>query len=129
MPPQVRPELTLTRRDGARVPVEATAFPVMIGGQQMVLVIGRDISERQQLEELKKRALIQIDENIEQLAILNDSIRNPLTVIIALAEIGGAESDKKIIRTAWEIDEIISQLDQGWLISRKVKDFLQKHYA
>ena len=121
--------LTLTRRDGARVPVEATAFPVMIGGQQMVLVIGRDISERQQLEELKKRALIQIDENIEQLAILNDSIRNPLTVIIALAEIGGAESDKKIIRTAWEIDEIISQLDQGWLISRKVKDFLQKHYA
>ncbi len=121
--------LTLTRGDGTRVPVEAAAFPVTIDGQQMMLAIGRDISERHQLEELKKGALIQIEENIEQLAILNDSIRNPLTVIIALAEIGGTESNKKIIRTAWEIDEIISQLDQGWLISRKVKDFLQKHYV
>ena len=94
-----------------------------------MLAIGRDVSERHQLEELKTKALIQIEENIEQLAILNDSIRNPLTVIIALAEMGGTEFDQKIIKTAWEIDEIIRQLDQGWLISRKVQDFLQKHYT
>ena len=122
-------EMTLIHSDGTRVPVEAAAFPVTIDGQRLVLAIGRDVSERHQLEELKKKALIQIEENIEQLAILNDSIRNPLTVIIALAEMGGTEFDQKIIKTAWEIDEIIRQLDQGWLISRKVQDFLQKHYT
>ena len=68
-------------------------------------------------------------ENIEQLAILNDSIRNPLTVIIALAEMDGAGINQKIVEAAWEIDKIIDQLDQGWLISRKVKDFLKKHYS
>ena len=121
-------EFVLVGRGGTRIPIEATGFPVTIGGQRLVLAIGRDISERHQLENLKKKALLQIEENIEQLAILNDSIRNPLTVIIALAEIGDTEIDRKIIREAWEIDAIISRLDQGWLISGKVKEFLKKHY-
>jgi len=42
---------------------------------------------------------------------------------------GGTEIDRKIIKVAWEIDAIISRLDQGWLVSRKVKEFLKKHYA
>ncbi len=122
-------DLTLTRSDGTHIPVEVTAYSVTIDGRHLVLAISRDVSERRQLEDFKKKALIQIEENIEQLAILNDSIRNPLTVIIALAEIGGTEVNQKIIEAAWEIDDIIDQLDQGWLISRKVKDFLKRHYS
>ncbi len=121
--------LILTRSDGTRTPIEAKAFQVTIDGRQLALAIGRDTSERHQLEDLKKKVLIQIEENIEQLSILNDSIRNPLTVIIALAEMGDTEIDRKIIRVAWEIDAIINRLDQGWLVSRKVKEFLKKHYA
>jgi PAS domain S-box-containing protein len=122
-------EFTPIRKDGARISVEAMAFPVTIDGQRLVLISARDTSERHQLENLKKKAFLQIEENVEQLAILNDTIRNPLTVIIALAEIGDTEIDRKIIKVAWEIDAIISQLDQGWLVSRKVKEFLKKHYA
>lgn len=122
-------DLTLIRSDGTRISVEVTAFPVSIDGRHLVLAIGRDVSTRHQLEDLKKKAFIQIEENIEQLAILNDSIRNPLTVIIALAEMDGAGINQKIVEAAWEIDKIIDQLDQGWLISRKVKDFLKKHYS
>lgn len=122
-------ELTLARRDGTRTPVEARAFPVTIDGRQMALATDRDISERYRMEDLKKKALIQIEENVEQLAILNDSIRNPLTVIIALAEMADTEIDRRIISVAWEIDAIIDQLDQGWLLSRKVKEFLMKHYS
>ena len=122
-------DLTLTRSDGTHIPVEVTAYSVTIDGRHLVLAISRDVSERRQLEDFKKKALIQIEENIEQLAILNDSIRNPLTVIIALAEIGGTEVNQKIIEAAWEIDDIIDQLVQGWLISRKVKDFLKRHYS
>jgi hypothetical protein len=122
-------DLTLIRSDGTRISVEVTAFPVSIDDRHLVLAIGRDVSARRQLEDLKKKAFIQIEENIEQLAILNDSIRNPLTVIIALAEMDGAGINQKIVEAAWEIDKIIDQLDQGWLISRKVKDFLKKHYS
>ena len=121
--------LVPVRSDGTRIPVEMTAFPVIIDDRQLVLAIGRDISERQQLEDLKKRALLQIEENIERLAILNDSIRNPLTVIIALAEMGDTEIDRKISKEAWAINETINQLDRGWLVSRKVKEFLKKHYS
>ena len=121
-------EFITAREDGTRAPVEITAFPVTIDDQQLVLAIARDVSERHQLENLKKRAFLQIEENIEQLAVLNDSIRNPLTVIIGLAEMGDTEIDRKIIQQAWAIDEIIDRLDQGWLVSRKVKEYLKKHY-
>jgi len=122
-------EFSYVRRDGTRITVEITAFPVTIDGQQLLLASARDTSERQQLESLKKRAFFQIEENIEQLAILNDSIRNPLTVIIGLAEMGDTEIDRTIIEQAWAINAIIDRLDQGWLVSRKVKEFLKKHYV
>jgi|GEM_PF-755911 len=116
-------------KDSTGIPVEITSFPVTIDGQQLVFTIARDVSERHQLENLKKGALLQIEENIEQLAVLNDSIRNPLTVIIGLAEMGDTEIDRKIIQQAWAINAIIDRLDQGWLISRKVKEYLRKHYT
>jgi PAS domain S-box-containing protein len=122
-------EFFSVRRDSTRVAVEITAFLVTIDGRQLVLASARDTSERRQLENLKKGAFLQIEENIEQLAVLNDSIRNPLTVIIGLAEIGDTDIDRKIIEQAWVINAIIDRLDQGWLISRKVKAFLKKHYT
>lgn len=70
-------ELVSVRSDGTRIPVEMTAFPVIIDDRQLVLAIGRDISEWQQPEDLKKRVFLQIGENIEQFAILNDSTRIP----------------------------------------------------
>lgn len=121
-------EFTFIHRDGTRIPVEIATFPVTIDGRQLALASVRDTSERQQLESLKKKAFLQIEENIEQLADLNDSIRNPLTVIIGLAEMGNTEIDRKIMEQARAIDAIIDRLDQGWLVSRKVKEYLKKHY-
>ena len=40
---------------------------------------GRDVTAERFLEREKERAAVQIQENIAQLAILNDGIRNPLT--------------------------------------------------
>ena len=122
-------EFTSVRKDGTRITAEVTVFPVTIDGRHLVLASARDTSERHLLESLKKKAFLQIEENIEQLAILNDSIRNPLTVIICLAEMGDTEIDRKIIEQAWAIDAIIDRLDQGWLVSRKVKEYLKKHYT
>jgi PAS domain S-box-containing protein len=87
-----------------------------------------DLTDRMQLEELKVRAFKQIEKNLEQLAALNDQIRNPLSVIVLLAGAAGGHEGKKIIDQAMEIDALVKKLDQGWAESAKVREFLKKHY-
>jgi PAS domain S-box-containing protein len=87
-----------------------------------------DITDRKQLEVAKRRALEQIEKNIEQFAILGDHIRNPLAVIVGLSSLSPGELTDKIIFQAREIDRIITQLDIGWIESDKVRDFIKKYY-
>jgi PAS domain S-box-containing protein len=87
-----------------------------------------DLTERRQLEELKIRAFKQIEKNLEQLAALNDQIRNPLSVIVLLAGNAGGREGQKIIDQAMEIDALVKKLDKGWAESAKVREFLKKHY-
>ncbi|MBP1929007.1 PAS domain S-box-containing protein [Methanolinea mesophila] len=88
-----------------------------------------DVTDRVRIEELKREAFSQIDKNFMQMAILNDEIRNPLSVIVGLASLEGGETGEKIIRQAEEINAIITQLDQGWIESAKVREFMRKHYG
>ena len=78
-------------------------------------------------EEVKKQAFDQIEKNMTQFAILVDSIRNPLSIIIGLSDIQYNEISRKIIEQAKLIDDIIMQLDQRWLESSNVKNFLSEH--
>ncbi len=50
-------EFTLIRRDGHRLTLEIMTFPVKIKGQDLVLAIARDISERKRAEEIIQRKL------------------------------------------------------------------------
>jgi PAS domain S-box-containing protein len=95
-----------------------------------VRVIGtsQDITEQKRAEEGIAAAVAQIARNLEQMAILNDSIRNPLSVIVGLADMSGGETNEKILRAAKEIDDIITELDRGWIESDKVRRFLQVHH-
>ena len=63
------------------------------------------------------------------MAILNDEIRNPLTVIVAWAEMGDDNIKDKIIEQVRIIDGIINSLDRGWLQSTKVWKFLNRYYG
>jgi sensor domain CHASE-containing protein len=76
---------------------------------------------------LINNAFTQLDRNIEQFAILGDHIRNPLTVIVGLADLYETEISTKILHQAKIIDEIINQLDKGWIESEKIKEFLRKY--
>lgn len=73
-------------------------------------------------------ALLQIEKNLEQMAILNDHIRNPLTVIVGLVDMQGGEIRDSVLKQAAEIDCIINKLDVGWLESEKIREFLKKHH-
>ncbi|MDD1659481.1 MAG: histidine kinase, partial [Methanomicrobiales archaeon] len=73
------------------------------------------------------KAFLQIEKNIEQLAILGDHIRNPLAVIVGIADLEGGATSENIIQQARIIDQIITQLDRGWIESEKIREFLKKN--
>lgn len=80
-------------------------------------------------QEIEKKGIIQIEQNMEQFQILNDKIRNPLSIIISLASLEEKEENSLIIEQAKRIDELVTQLDKGWLQSEQIRSFLLKHYG
>jgi PAS domain S-box-containing protein len=90
---------------------------------------GRDITDELNLEREKDAALVQIQKNLAQLAILNDEIRNPLSIIEAYTEM---YSDPKVAGPVTDqirkIDNLINHLDQRWIQSEKVLNAIRKHY-
>lgn len=89
----------------------------------------RDISERKAYEKEKQLALTQIQKNLGELAILNDGIRNPLTVIQGYSSLQAPELYEKIKMQIQKIDDIVSQLDRRWCQSASVLNFLNRHYG
>ncbi|MFH0966266.1 MAG: PAS domain S-box protein, partial [Methanobacteriota archaeon] len=93
------------------------------------IVQGRDITSERRLEYEKDLALVQIQKNLAQLAILNDEIRNPLTIILAYSEmLGDSRASEQIAVQVSRIDEIVTHLDQRWVQSEKVLTAIRKHY-
>ena len=78
-------------------------------------------------KEREQKAYYQITKNLEQLAILNDHIRNPLQGIIGYASMGEGELFKKIITLSITINSIVTKLDEGYLESKKIRDYMERH--
>ncbi len=79
------------------------------------------------LFEMRKKAFRQIEENIEQFATLVDQIRNPLGVILGTAELSIRDQKVRnaIVESVEKIDEVLKKLDEGWLESEKIREFLR----
>ncbi len=89
---------------------------------------GIDVTKERQLQNENERAIRQISENIAQLAILNDGIRNPLTIIAMYADLVGDEKiTKRIEDQVMRIDEMVNNLDMEWVNSEKILKYLQKY--
>jgi hypothetical protein len=80
-------------------------------------------------KEVEKKGLVQIEHNMEQFQILNDRIRNPLAIIMSLASMFETKEGDEIIEQVKRIDNLVTQLDQGWIQSDAVRNFLLKHYG
>ncbi len=90
---------------------------------------GLDVTEMHQYEIEQNRSMGQIQKNMAQLAVLNDGIRNPLTVIMSIAETYLEDRTYyQIIKQADKINDIVTQLDQRWVESEAVLKVLRKHY-
>ena len=92
-------------------------------GNKLWAIIHRKQSDRE-----IKTALTQIAQNMEQLATLNDTIRNPLSVISVIADFLDEKNKKMTMEAVDMIDSVVSSLDKGWIQSEKVRNFLMKHY-
>lgn len=89
---------------------------------------GRDITTERFLEREKDAAAAQIQENITKLAILNDSIRNPLAVITTYADMAlDPRLTDLIFGEVSRIDKIVGDLDKEWVASEKILEYLRKH--
>lgn len=87
-----------------------------------------DITEYVSIKQREKETLMQIEKNLEQLAILNDEIRNPLQVISGFTQMDNCEHTDLILEQIAVIDRLVNLIDQRWLESEKIRDFLRKHY-
>lgn len=125
---QILFESEQARSDGSLCPVEINAHAMMLGGRRVIVSISRDITERRRNFEIKQTAYRQIENNIEQFAVLGDHIRNPLTVILGYAGCGDETLAEEIRAQVEIIRGYLDQLDRGWIESEKVRSFLRRHY-
>lgn len=122
-------ESSCRTKNGTMISVEVNARVFDQFGHKAVLAIARDITERREIERLKMEAFQQIEENMQQFAILNDHIRNPLQGIIGIADLMENKYSEKIIQLSHMINDIIHKLDRGYLESEKIQEFLRKYYG
>lgn len=119
----------LISKNGARIPIEMSAHLFTIRDIQTFIIIARDITDRRLYESMRQEAFEQIDRNMEQFAILNDEIRNPLQVILGFILIDECAHQEQILGQIEEIDRIVTELDLGWIESEKVRKFLRKYHG
>ena len=121
--------VALRRKDGTIAAVEMNESPITENGKVVgVQTVGRDISDRKRYENLRLQAFYQIEQNIEQFAVLADHIRLPLQVILGMADlIDDEEASEKIRMQVDRINGIVKQLDRGWVESREIREFLRRN--
>ncbi len=87
-----------------------------------------DITDHKLHDTIRQQAYTQIEHNMEQFAILGDHVRHPLQVIMARADLMDDEKAATSIRDqVRRINDIVRQLDAGWVESRAIREFLRRN--
>ncbi|MDN7025839.1 PAS domain S-box protein [Methanoculleus sp. FWC-SCC1] len=127
---QHRTEVVHHHRDGRPIYLESSITPLRDAEGRVTgyISVNRDILERKMAEKIKRQAFGQIEQNMEQFAILGDHIRHPLQVIQARADLlDDPEISASVRDQVRRINDIIRQLDKGWIESRKIREFLLRN--
>jgi hypothetical protein len=122
-------EAEFKRRDGSSFPAHVKAKLIEFGGDKYILSLVRDLTAEKAGVRREAEALAKIEENLIQLSILNDGIRNPLAVISGIVSIAEDEYSEEILNQVEIINNIVSRLDRGWLESTKIRNYLIKHHG
>ena len=118
-----RIELELNHKNGNTIMAEANNKFIIQNGEIIGAVTAfRDITER-------KKALVQIENNIEKFAHLIDHIRNPLAILSTFTHvrINEPEIKQNLLVQIEKIDDVIKQLDEGWMNTEDTRKFLKDY--
>ena len=69
-------ELVALRRTGEEFPIEISLSCLMVGGEQVYTVVGRDISERRRTEEELRLQAVSLANTTEELRVVNEELHN-----------------------------------------------------
>lgn len=123
-----RTETKARRRDGMVFDIRISGSLVSDedGRPLCMMFICQDITGLKAMEEMKRRAYEQLEQNIEQFAVLGDHIRNPLQVIVGIACMIDDPLAGRIVEQCTQVDDIITELDRGWVMSENVRQYLRR---
>jgi len=79
-------EVEAIRKDGGRIPVEIMVKPFVIGDRQVYVAAVRNILERNQLEDQRKRLAIELEHRVEEVQESNRALRESQRAALNLME-------------------------------------------
>jgi len=120
-------EREIVKADQTSIFVEIKATAFKLKDQEAVLVAARDITARKSDEKIKQLAYAQIEQNIANLEVLVDRIRNPLMAIIGYSELSDSLQNEIIIKEAKKIEDIANQISLKWLEAEQFRKILREH--
>ncbi|MBN1166484.1 MAG: PAS domain-containing protein [Methanospirillaceae archaeon] len=121
--------LTFIRPDGTVVETKTSINTIQIRDEIITQVIVRDVTELNELYRHEHDAISRLEENLVQLATINDNIRNPLTIIATIAGMLDEETEEKLTEQVSRIDQLVTNIDRGFIGTEKVRMYLRKHYS
>jgi PAS domain S-box-containing protein len=125
----IRVEHRIVTRESGEIPVSTIFYSFTYDGTEWLCAEIQDITERKIMEAGREAAISQIQKNLAELSMINDGVRNPLSVILGYAEIYCSEGFENIDTQVQRIDGMIHQLDQRWNESEKIIRYLKKHHG
>jgi glucose-6-phosphate-specific signal transduction histidine kinase len=84
-------------------------------------------TSKMQIEQMKKEAFQQIENNMAQFATLNDQIRNPLQAIMLDTAMLDEKTKALVSEQVAIINNLLDRLDEKYAESEKVRKFLRKY--
>ncbi|PWR72090.1 transporter substrate-binding domain-containing protein [Methanospirillum lacunae] len=126
---RIRIKSEIKTKSGSDLPVEIVLWYFTFEGNEWFCAEMQNITERIQFELERETVIAQIQRNLAELSVLNDGIRNPLTVILGTNEIYNNEGTPVIEEQVKRIDAMINQLDHRWNESEKIFRYLKNHYG
>jgi PAS domain S-box-containing protein len=104
-------------------------FPVRDaeGKIQQIAVFARDVTLQKHLEAIQKQACDRIQQSVDSLAIQSDNVRQPLQVILGLADLmDDEEAAGKIREQVRRINAYIKEIDRGRTEFWEIRESLRR---
>ncbi|NLV27200.1 MAG: PAS domain S-box protein [Methanomicrobiales archaeon] len=124
-------ELKMEHQDGTTRTVVWSMSTIMDPNKEYpvaTIAQGWDVTSERELEKERVMAIEKINENIAKIAILNDGIRNPLSIMACIIDSTDDPEIMKLLNNEIQrIDQMVTNLDIEWINSEKVLNFLRRH--